>query len=157
PTRLGSAPPGPAPGTPEATSGTWSSSSSALGVGVEGGELVLGERLQDEALEPDLLRHLVGVQLEADGRLLDALGVGLAPVGDEGAVEHEADAVALGEDLDFVPVVLLADLLRPGPVLVDHVPAVQVVEAVAGGEHDEVAGVGVGVALVGGDPAPQRD
>src|SRR5262245_8647931 len=53
---------------------------------LERGELVLGERLQGEVLELDLLRDLVRVQLEPDRRLLDPLRQRLAPVGDEHAV-----------------------------------------------------------------------
>ena len=55
----------------------------------------------------------------------------------------DADAVALGQDLDVVPVVLLADLLGRAAVHRQAVAAEQVVHAPAGGEHHEVALVGV--------------
>src|SRR5579864_4887834 len=85
----------------------------------------LGKRLQLEVLEVDLLRNSVRVELEADWSFLDPVGLGVAPVDDLCAVDGDAHAVALGEDLQVVPVVLLADLLGRGGVDRQAVAAVQ--------------------------------
>ena len=44
--------------------------------------LVLGKGLDPEVFEPNLLRHLVGVELKPDRPGLDAVRLGIAPVDD---------------------------------------------------------------------------
>ena len=59
----------------------------------------------------------VGVELQPDRAFLDALRFRIAPVDDLGAVDRDADAIALGQNLQVIPIVLLADLL--GRVAID--------------------------------------
>jgi hypothetical protein len=100
--------------------------------------------------------HLgVGVQLQADRCFENSFRLRITPVDDQRAVDRDADAVALGQDLDVVPVVLLADFFGRAPIYRQTVAAIQVVHAPARGEHDQVALVGVLVAFFGKDLAPE--
>jgi hypothetical protein len=60
----------------------------------------------------NLLRHRVGVQLQTDGTALDTLGLWITPVHNKLTIDGDTHAVALSEDFQVVPVVLLAGLLR---------------------------------------------
>ena len=75
--------------------------------------------VQKIALEEHFLWLLVGMKLQPDGSLLDPVRHRLAPVRDKHAIENEAHPVPLGQDLDVIPVVLLADFLRLFRVLMD--------------------------------------
>ena len=57
----------------------------------------------------------IGVKLQANGCFLDSFGFGIAPVDHGHAVHSDADPVPLGQDLNVIPVVLLADFFRGSP------------------------------------------
>src|SRR5581483_1441349 len=78
--------------------------------------VVLRESRQHEALEVYFLWDVVGVKLQADGPYFDAFGFRVAPVHHGVAIDRDSNPVALGQDLDVVPVMLLADLLGRSPV-----------------------------------------
>lgn len=59
----------------------------------------------------DFLCHLVGVQLESDWSLLDALGKWIAPIDYRMTVHGNPDAIALGENFQIIPVMLFAHFL----------------------------------------------
>lgn len=91
----------------------------------------------------DFLGHTVGVQLQANGAGFDPLGFWIVPVNDSSAIDCHAHAIALGENFDGVPVVLLANLAGWASVNRQSIAPEKIIHAVTGGEHDQVAGVGM--------------
>ena len=78
---------------------------------LDGDKLVfLRECLDDESLEQDFLRHTVGVQLQADRASLDPLGFWIVPINNSLAIDGYTHTVALCENFNVVPIVLLANL-----------------------------------------------
>ena len=121
-------------------------------------ELVLGILRENQSPPLHLLRHLVRVQLQADRAVLAQLWLRIGPIGDERAVDDVPNPPADRQDFHAVPVVLLADAARgAGCVLVDAVAAEEVVIAVAGRVHHQVALIGERAFVLGDGFAPQRD
>src|ERR1700722_20206541 len=68
---------------------------------LHGQKPVLGRKRDDlQVLEANLLRNLVAVELQADRRLLDSIGLGVAPVDHGRAVDRDAHTIALCQDLE---------------------------------------------------------
>ena len=91
---------------------------------LERDQLVFGKRRQHEVLEVNFLGLVVRVQLQSDRSFVLRVGLGIAPIDDLHAVDDQAHAVALREDLQVVPIVLLADLLGRLAVDLQSVAAV---------------------------------
>ena len=119
-------------------------------------QLILWKRLDRDVLPMHFLRLFVRVQLQTDWGFFDPVRFGLAPVADEFAVEHEADAVSLRKNFDVVPIVLLADRLRDLGVGVNAAATVEIEEAVVRREHDQVPRIGERVFLFRCQAAPHR-
>ena len=120
-------------------------------------QAIFRKRLQPKIAKADLLWFLVRVQLKGNRAFFDAVRLRIPPVGNRLAVNGQTDAVALGENFDFVPVVLSAGPDRFPLVPVNQIAAVEFVEAVLRREHDKVSGAGELVALFRVDGSPERD
>src|SRR5260370_33701223 len=104
-----------------------------------------------------LLGVLIGMKLQADRPFLDSLWLRVAPVNDLGPIDRHADAVALGQDFQVVPIVLLADFLSRLTVDWQTIPPKEIVHSPPRRKHDQVAGIGVFIAMLGLITAPEGD
>src|SRR4051812_35879142 len=77
------------------------------------------------------------------GPSLMRLGSGAPPTDTRRAIHGHTHPIALGQDFDVVPVVLLADFLGGTAVHGQTVAAEEIVHAVSRWEHHKVPGVGV--------------